>query len=168
MAGHHLVTDHRDKTSTALISGKQYKIQLSYHNIKGISGSVVGIKFSDASNSMDSSKKGQVSGVLLGRAIGEKVVQMVMPDIDKISILGFYLLTDDLSTRGKRAVFIKERVYGNQAKEIHNYVKHKLPVLRMLKTNGGTGWAMSKEGTMDDFQIQLLERELGKRLEVLS
>lgn len=168
MAGHHLTTKHWEKTSTVLVAGNQYNVQLSYHNIKGIPGNVVGIKFSDDSNSMDSSKKGSVNGVLLGRVIGEKVIRMVSDDLNKISILGFYLLTDELDSRSKHAVFVKERLYGNQAQKIHSYVKHQLPVIRMLRVKGGTGWTMSKKDLLDEQQFKLLEKELGKRLEVLG
>jgi hypothetical protein len=139
----------------------------AYHTVSGISGEVVGIKFSNQKNSMDPSDKGRVNGITLGRVIGKKVAEMVAPDLDSIAVLGFYLLTDGLADRGARAVLIKQRMYGAQARNIHNSLKHKLPVLQMLQASGGIGWTMSKEDFSSHRQYELFEQELRKQLEIL-
>lgn len=167
MSNQAILSPVREKTSLVVVSGNTYNISCSYHNLPGIPGYVVGIKFSDRTNSMDSSKSGNTHAFKLAIAIGERAIQMIRPDLNKTSIIGFYLLTDDLSARNPKAIQLKQRVYGNQAILMHEKVKHKLPKLTMLRTSGGLGWTMSSHDFQSSETFNIFQRELGKRLELL-
>lgn len=54
MAGHALLNQVRHKREAIAVDGEPYHVELSYNRIAGIEGFVVGLKFSDASGSMDS------------------------------------------------------------------------------------------------------------------
>jgi len=168
MAGHPLLPLVREETSRLSIGGRAFNINLSFHKSVGLNGSIVGLKFTDDKQSMDSSKKVNIHAAQLAVAIGKKVLQMLEPDIKNISILGFYLLTDDLSARSDRAVRLKKRVYGSTAVKIHSKIKHELPILQMLEVKGGIGWAMSRENFMVSNHFDVFVSELGKQLEVVD
>lgn len=168
MAGHPALSYVKEKREIVSISGSIYKVHLTYHKVSGISGYVAGIKFSDSSDSMDSSKTAKVNPFLLGSAIAQRTIQMIKPDLKQISILGFYLLTDDLETRRQGASKLKKRLYNAQAIEIHSKVKYRLPHLTRVETDGGIGWAMSEHDfeSLDEYKI--FEQELAKELRVIS
>jgi hypothetical protein len=166
MAGHPLLNQVKEKTEIAHIGGSIYHIHLSYHRVTGIEGYVAGLKFSDQDKNMDSSKIGKVNPFQLGIAIANKAKQMVAPDLDQISILGFYLLTDDLEARKKGGSRLKKRLYNAQALEIHSQVKNKLPHLTRLETDRGAGWAMSEHNFSSYHEFQIFERELAKQLRI--
>lgn len=168
MAGHPMLSQVRSETSVLDFSGQRFHIDLSYHKVAGLSGHAVGIKFSDASDSMDSSKKVQINGMLLGKAIGKRVVEMTR-NLDGISFLGFYLLTDDIEQgRGVLAARAKTRVYGAQAKQIHKKVSHKLPQLTQINVEGGVAWGMGESNFLSKPQFQFFLSELGKSMEVIN
>ncbi len=137
MAGHPLLHQIKEETGIIAAGGTTYNIHLSYHRVAGVEGYVVGLKFSDQSGSMDSSKSGKVNPFLLGNAIAHKTLQMVKSDLDKISVLGFYLLTDDLESRHANGSRLKRRIYNAQAIEIRANVKHKLQYLTSFEVEGG-------------------------------
>lgn len=167
MTGHPLVNYVKEKKDTVLVGGSIYKIHLTYHKVLGIKGYVAGLKFSDHFDSMDSSKTGKVNPFLLGSAIARKTIQMIKPDLEKISIFGFYLLTDDIESRRKGGSRLKKRLYNAQAIEIHSKVKHKLPHITRIETDGGLGWSMSKEDFSNLRDFKIFERELAKQLRVI-
>ena len=168
MAGHPMLSQIKSETTGLDFSGQRFNVVLSYHKVAGLSGHAVGIKFSDASSSMDSSKKVKINGMLLGRAIGERVVEMTK-NLDGISFLGFYLLTDDIEKeRGVLAVRAKTRVYSAQAKQIHKKVSHKLPQLTQITVDGGVAWGMGESNFLSKPQFQLFLSELGKATEVIN
>jgi hypothetical protein len=166
MSGHPLLPQTKERTSSIVVAGNIYNIHLSYHKAASISGHLVGIKFTDKSNSMNPAKKAGVNGAQLGIAIGQRAMQMVEPDLDNIAVLGFYLLTEDLEKRGEKAVRVKKRVYSSTALKIHSHVKHRLPIIRMLEASGGIGWAMSRDNFSQSSEYEAFVRLLGKQLEV--
>ena len=168
MAGHPLLPLEGEEISKISIGGRVFNINLSFHKTVGLKGSIVGLKFTDDKQSMDSSKKVNIHAAQLAVAIGDKVVQMLEPHIKNISILGFYLLTDDLSARSDKAVRLKKRVYGSTAVKIHSNIKHELPILKMLEVDGGIGWAMSRDNFMVSSHFDTFVSELGKQLEVVD
>jgi len=168
MAGHPRINQTRVESSTLLFSGQRYRIDLSFHNVPGLSGHAVGIKFSDESESMDSSKKVQINGMLLGKAIGKRIIEMTK-DLKGVFFLGFYLLTEDLErNRGILAVRAKTRIYKAQAIQIHKKVDHKLPQLTQVNVAGGVGWGMGENNFLSKPQFQQLVSELGKAAEVVE
>lgn len=168
MAGHPMLNQIKAETSILEFSGQRYHITLSYHKVAGLSGSAVGIKFSDATESMDSSKKVHINGMQLGKAIGERVVEMT-GDLKGVSFLGFYLLTDDIEReRGSLAVRAKTRLYGSQAKQIHRKVHGKLPQLTQINVEGGVAWGMGEKNFLNKSEFQLFLSELGKATEVIN
>jgi hypothetical protein len=168
MSGHPRVSQVKEQTSIISVMGGVYNVHLSFHTIKGIEGYVAGLKFTDQSNSMDSSKRGNVSGLSLGKAISREAVRLIQPELKNISVFGFYLLTDDLADRSERAVAIKKKVYGAQAIKIHGKVSHELPFLNALEVEGGLGWAMSRDDFNSYDEFHAFEDELSKNMQVLS
>jgi hypothetical protein len=134
-----LLTQVKESNAVIFVGGDAYTIHLSYHRMTGFAGYVVGLKFSDGTGSMDSSKVRQIDGLQTGRVIAQKAVQMLLPELSETSFLGFYLLTEGLEVRGPRAVAAKKRLYNAQAIAIHKQVKHRLPVLARLEVDGGAG-----------------------------
>lgn len=118
MAGHPLLISQKVNRSRLAIQNRIFEVELSYYKYNQVDGYLVGLKFSDETGSMDSSKSGNFDGYALGRAIGGRAVSMLRPDINKTALLGFYLLTEDLSARGERAVSAKARQYRFQARQI--------------------------------------------------
>ncbi|PCJ11800.1 MAG: hypothetical protein COB04_18590 [Gammaproteobacteria bacterium] len=168
MAGHPALNQIKTESSILDFSGLRYKISLSFHQIDGLSGHAVGIKFSDAKDSMDSSKKVPVNGMQLGKALGKRIVEMA-GNLDNISFLGFYLLTDDIEqTRGRLAVRAKTRLYKAQAVQIHKNVSHKLPQLTQVNVDGGVAWGMGENNFISKPQFQLFISELSKETEVID
>ena len=157
----------KSKTDIIAVDGQKYNVHLSYHRVTGVDGFVVGLKFSDESGSMDSSKPGSVNPFALGTAVANKAAQMLKPDLDAVSILAFYLLTDDLDARRADGGKSKGTVYQANAIRIHRRVKHKLQYLTRFAVQGGLGWAMSENdfGSYDQFKV--LENELAKQLRAI-
>ncbi|MEN9868899.1 MAG: hypothetical protein RL748_4489 [Pseudomonadota bacterium] len=166
MAGHPLLNQVRSKSEPITVNGKTFNIVLSYNRVIGIDGYVVGLKFTDAIGSMDSSQAKAIHGMVLGNAIAHRAVQMLKPDLDCIAILGFYLLTDDLDLRRPGGRSTKIWLYDQQATTIHRNLKDKLQHLTNFEVQGGTAWAMSAKpyGAYDQFK--LLENELAKQIRI--
>ena len=115
---------------------------------------------------MDSAKEGSAHGIRLANAVGHRAVQMIKPDLAAISILGFYLLTDDLDARrqdGKRA---KMRLYHAQAGSMKKELISKLQHLTTFEVAGGAAWVLSEKPYHTYAQFALLEKELVKQLQV--
>lgn len=167
MAGHPLLNQVKSKTDIVAVDGKLYNVHLSYHRVVGIEGLVVGLKFSDEGGSMDSAKPGNVNPYALGRAVANKTAQMLKPDLEAISILAFYLLTEDLDNRRADGGEAKATIYHAQAIRIHNRVKHKLQNLTRFSVQGGLAWAMSEHDFATYDQFKVLENELAKEMRVL-
>lgn len=91
---------------------------------------------------------------------------MILPELDSITILGFYLLTDDLDMRRADGGKLKKRLYGNKALLIHSEVKHKLQHLTTFEVDGGVAWAMSVNHHSSYPQFTVFENELAKELRV--
>ena len=166
MAGHSLLNQVRSKTETLAVDGETYNIVLTYNKVLGIAGYVVGLKFSDSSGSMDSSKAKPVIAPRLSLAVAHRAVQMIKPDLDSIEILGYYLLTDDLESRKTGGSKVKKRLYGNGAARMQQALKDKLQHLANLEVDGGAAWIMSAKPYSDYEQFNLLEKELAKQLRV--
>ncbi len=167
MSGHPLLNQVKSKTEIVLVDNKKYNIHLSYHEIDGIDGYVVGLKFSDESGSMDAAKPGKVNPFTLGSAVANKAAQMLKPDLGIISILAFYLLTDDLDSRRTDGGKAKGIIYHAQAIRIHRKVKHKLQHLTRFEVQGGLAWAMSEHDFSDYAQFKVLETELAKQMRAI-
>lgn len=102
----------------------------------------------------------------LGRVIATKAVQMLEPELQKIAILGFFLLTEDLEVRQPDAVAIKQKQYHAKAIVIHSKLKHRLPYLTSFEVQGGLGWAMSEKDFTTYDQFKVLESELAKQVRI--
>lgn len=168
MAGHPLLNQVRSKSEPITVGDSTYTIILSYNKVIGIEGFVVGLKFSDSTGSMDSSKPKRVNGMELANAIAHRVVQMIKPDLDGIAILGFYLLTDDIDVRRPGRSATKIMLYDHQAATIHGNLKNKLQHLTNFEVQGGKAWAMSVKPYSTYDQFGVLESELAKQLRILS
>ncbi len=165
MAGHPLLNQVRTKSEAIVVDNETYHIVLSYNRINGIDGYVVGVKFTDASGSMDSSLiKNTPNPYRLARAIAYRVAQMVKPDLTAVTIMGFYLLTEELDARRVGGGKIKTRLYTNQAILIHEEIKHRLEYLTMFEVAGGVGWAMSVEHHTAYESFNVLKNELAKQI----
>ncbi|WP_444889318.1 hypothetical protein [Microbulbifer sp. DLAB2-AA] len=167
MTGHPQLNQVKSRSELISVNGRAYNVQLSYHIVFGVDGYVVGLKFSDQHGSMDSAKPGRSNPYALGKAVAQSAIKMIMPDLHKVSILGFYLLTDDLASRRKGAVQFKRRRYHAKAVEIHEAVSHHLKYLTEVEVDGGLGWAMSTKDFTSYSQFEIFERELAKELRVL-
>jgi hypothetical protein len=100
MAGHPSLSLKDERKSHVPFNDKMFEVSISFHNFDGINGDVVGLKFSDSQQSMDPSKKVNINGLSLGKVLAKEVIRMP-GDLNNISFLGFYLLTDDiLENRG--------------------------------------------------------------------
>ncbi|MDP5209450.1 hypothetical protein [Microbulbifer sp. 2205BS26-8] len=130
-------------------------------------GYVVGLKFSDRHNSTDSAKAARINPFGLGRTIAQTAVKVILPDLDRIAIFGFYLLTDDLDARRTGGADRKKRMYTARALDMHKGVKSKLKHLTRVEVDGGLGWAMSEHDFSSYSQFQIFERELAKQLRVI-
>lgn len=164
MTGHRLLNQVKEKSEIVVANGAIFSIHISYHKIAGIEGYVAGLKFSDQYGSMDSAKKGTTNPFQLGIAIANKAVQMLKPDLHQISVLGFYLLTEDLESRRANGARSKRRIYHAQALEIHSELKHKLRYLTSFDVDGGLGWAMSANDFDSYEQFKVFETELAKQI----
>lgn len=165
MAGHPLLNQVRSKSEAIVVDNETYNIVLSYNRVIGIEGYIVGVKFSDASGSMDSSLIKYPSNPFgLARAVAYRVSQMLKPDLDDVAIMGFYLLTEELDARRPGGGKLKTRVYGNQALLIHGEVKHKLQYLTTFEVVGGVGWAMSVAPHTAYEPFDVLKNELAKQI----
>lgn len=167
MAGHPLLNQVRSKNELIAVDGETYNIILSYNQVIGIEGFVVGLKFTDATGSMDSSKAKAANGIRVGVAIARRAIQMIKPDLDSVGILGFYLLTDELDTRRPSGSRGKIRLYTNQARIMQHAFKDKLQHLTNFEVQGGTAWVLSEKpyGTYDQFSI--IENELAKQMRII-
>lgn len=166
MAGHPLLNQVRSKSETLAINGKIFHIVLSYNKVHGIDGFVVGLKFSDATGSMDSAKASALHGIQLSMAVAHRAMQMIKPDLDSVEILGYYLLTDDIETRKIGGSMPKKRLYNSGARRMHNAFKDKLQHLANLEVEGGAAWVLSAKPYSEYEQFNLLEKELAKQLRV--
>ena len=167
MTGQQILTYEKEKISVTIVNGMEYTVQVSYMKIQGVNGTAVGIKFTNAAGSMDPAKGGSVSFLKLARAIGGKAAQMILQDIKNISIVGFYLLTEDLAKRSDTAVAAKQRAYTSGARLIHKDLKGYLPILTMYDSDGGLGWTMSKKDLEQTNELDLFKEELRKTLQVI-
>lgn len=89
MAGHPLLHQVRTKSEPLVVGGKTYQIIISYNQVIGVDGYVVGLKFTDEAGSMDSAKAANTHAMILANAVAYRAVQMIKPDLPGISILGF-------------------------------------------------------------------------------
>ena len=133
MAGHPALSYVKEKRDIVSVGGQLFNVNVSYHNVKGVDGFVTGIKFSDRNNSMDSSIKGSVGPYKPAASVAEKVIKLITPDIDTISILGFYLLTNDLDARMKGGGELKRKMYKAYAIQMHEQLVHKLPYITQIE-----------------------------------
>lgn len=167
MAGHPLLNQVRTKSEPLVVDGKAYQIILSYNRVIGIDGYVIGLKFADETGSMDSSKVGNTRGHSIARAVAYRAVQMLKPDLATISIIGFYLLTDDLTARSARGKEVKMRLYRAQARNIQAALVTKLQNLTEIQVEGGSAWMISENPYQAYSQFTTLEKELAKQLRVV-
>lgn len=166
MAGHPLLNQVRTKIEPLVVDGKTYQIILTYNRVIGIDGYVVGLKFADDAGSMDSAKAGNAHGIRLANAVAYRAVQMVRPDLAAISILGFYLLTEELEQRSAKGALRKIQLYSAQAGRIQREFIEHFQHLTEFSVAGGTAWLLSKMPYHAYNQYPLLEKELAKQLRV--
>ena len=69
MAGHPLLHQVRTKSEPLVVGGKTFQIVISYNQVIGIAGYVVGLKFADETGSMDSARAANVNGMALANAV---------------------------------------------------------------------------------------------------
>ncbi|WP_338847747.1 hypothetical protein V8J88_03255 [Massilia sp. W12] len=163
-AGHPLLNQIRSKTETVSVQGIPFHVILSYNKVAGIDGYVIGLKFSDAEGSMDSAKAKQANGIQIALAIAHRAVQMLTPDLHSISILGFYLLTDEIEARRPGGSRLKVRLYSSQAAAMHQALQHKLQHLSRFTTEGGVAWVLSEHPHANYGQFNALKSELAKQI----
>ncbi len=166
MAAHPLLNQVRSKSEAIVVDNETYNVVLSFNTVHGIDGYVVGLKFSDASGSMDSSKTKPVNGMRLALAISRRAIQMIKPDIDSVEILGFYLLIDRVENKKTAEKLQKKTVYDIRANKMQQALKDKLQHLANLEVEGGAAWIMSAKPYNEYEQFNLLEKELAKQLRV--
>lgn len=167
MAGHSLLNQVNSKSEFIVVNGETYNIVLTYNRVVGIQDFIVGVKFTDADGSMDSAKvKYPPNPYSLAKAIAYRVVQMVKLDLDKVAVVGFYLLTDDLDARGPDAAKAKARIYNAKAIAMHREFKHKLQYLTAFEVDGGVGWALSVNHYSTYQQFDVFKNELAKQIRV--
>jgi hypothetical protein len=166
MAAHPLLNQVRSKSEILVVNGKSFNVVLSYNKVHGIDGYVVGLKFSDASGSMDSSKSSALDAHQLSIAVSRKAVQMLKPELDSVEILGYFLLTDDIEVRKMGGSVGKKRVYSNGAIRMRRELKDRLQHLANLEVDGGAAWILSVKPYSDYEQFHLLENELAKQLRI--
>jgi hypothetical protein len=165
MAGHPLLNQVRSKSEEITVNGETYYIELSYNRVAGIPGFVVGLKFSDANGSMDSAMiKHPPNPYSLAKAVAWRAVQMLKPDLDNVSIMGFYLLTEEIDARGPNASKAKTRIYNTKATTMHRELKDKLQYLAAFEVEGGVGWAMSVNHYSTYQQFDVFQNELAKQM----
>ncbi|WP_338846946.1 hypothetical protein V8J88_24665 [Massilia sp. W12] len=166
MAGHHLLNEVRTKQEAIVVDETPYMVMLSYNKVAGIDGYVVGLKFTDASGSMDSAIAKPAYAVRISFAIAQKAVQMLRPDLPQIAVLGFYLLTDDLDARSPVARKAKIRVYRNRAHDIHLAIQDKFRFMSQMDVSGGVAWVYTEKELKTYGQLHLLEHELAKQIRI--
>lgn len=156
----------RTKSEPLLVAGKEYQIIITYNQVAGIDGYVLGLKFADNTGSMDSAKPAKTHAMILANAIAYRAIQMIKPDLANISILGFYLLTDELDELrpgGRRA---KMRVYGAKAVIMQKNLAEKLQYLAEFEVVGGAAWVLSEKPHHAYGQFAAIEKELAKQMRV--
>lgn len=166
MAGHSLLNQVRTKNEVVVVDGKPFTVILSYNTVAGIDGYVVGLKFTDGTGSMDSAIAKPVDGIQVGLAVAHRAIQMLKPDLHRVAILGFYLLTDDIDTSRPRGSDVKIWMYNRQARTLHRICKDKLQHLTRFDVQGGTAWVMSEKPYSSYEHVSILESELAKQLRV--
>lgn len=92
---------------------------------------------------------------------------MITPTLNRVAIIGFYLLTDGLEDRGPDAVNAKARLYNMGAKKIHKGFKHELPLIERMKLDGAFGWVMTKSDIRQTTLFNELQKEFARQIEVL-
>ena len=166
MAGHPLLSQVRTKIEPMIVDGKTYQIILSYNQVIGIDGYVVGLKFTDEVGSMDSAKAGNAHGIRLANAVAYRAIQMIRPDLAAISILGFYLLTEDLEQRSTKGALRKTQLYSAKAGQLQREFIARFQHLTEFEVDGGAAWLLSEKPYHAYSQYPLLEKELAKQLRV--
>ncbi len=156
----------RTKNEVVVVNDKQYTVILSYNKVAGIDGYVVGLKFTDDIGSMDSAVAKPVNGMQVGLAIAHRAAQMLKPDLHRVAILGFYLLTDDIDTSRPGGSKVKIWMYNRQALTIHKSLQNKLQHLTRFDVQGGAAWVMTEKPYNSYEQVSVLENELAKQLRV--
>lgn len=168
MAGHPLLPIIKENKSEITVSGAKYTVVVSTHKVDGLEGDVLGIKFQNEYGSMDSSiaVKG-VDSYQVINALASKTQSMILPVLNQVSMIGFYLLTNGLEVRGGDAVSAKNRLYNMGARKIHKNFKHELPIITKMRIEGAFGWVMSKSDITQSNLYVELEREFARQIEIL-
>ncbi len=166
MAGHPLLNQVRTKSEPLVVDGNTYQIILTYNRVIGIDGYVVGLKFADESGSMDSAKPAKANAIRLANAVAYRAVQMIKPDLAAISILGFYLLTDELAERRTNGALRKILLYRAKAGTMHDELLEQLQFRTEFAVDGGVAWVLSEKPYHSYDQFALLEKELAKQMRV--
>lgn len=168
MAGHSLLPIIKENKSEITVSGAKYTVVVSTHRVQGLEGDVLGIKFQNEFGSMDSSiaVKG-VDSYQVINSLASKTQSMILPVLNQVSMIGFYLLTDGLEARGQDAISAKSRLYNMGARKIHKNFRHELPVITKMRIEGAFGWIMSKSDIKQSNLYIELEREFARQIEIL-
>ncbi len=166
MAGHSLLNQVRTKNEVVVVDDAPYTVILSYNTVAGIDGYVVGLKFTNATGSMDSAVAKSANGIRLALAIAHRAIQMLKPDLHQVAIFGFYLLTDDIDSSRPGGSDVKTWAYTRQARTIHAACKDKLKHLARFDVQGGKAWVISEKPYSSYEHVSILESELAKQLRV--
>lgn len=167
MGSHALLRVIKEDTSVVSVDGFKYTVVISTHDVPSINGDVLGIKFTNQNGSMDASiKQKGIDSYRIIDALAYRATQMIAPTLYKVSIIGFYLLTDGLDDRGPIAVNAKARLYNMGARKIHKGLKHELPLIERMKLEGAFGWVMTKSDITQTTLFKEIQKEFANQIEV--
>lgn len=168
MVGHSSLPTIREVSSEIEVSGFKYSVVVSTHHLPGLKGNALGVKFTNDQGSMDATIKSKgVDSFAVVNALAVRTQQMILPSLSSTAMIGFYLLTDGLEARGEDAARAKIRLYNMGARRIHQSIKHQLPLITRLQVESAFAWVISKEDMTHSRLLFGLQKEFGRRVEVL-
>jgi hypothetical protein len=168
MGSHALLRTIKEETSVVSVDGFKYTVVISTHDVPTLSGDVLGIKFMNQDGAMDASirQKG-VDSYRIIDALAYRATQMIAPNLHRVAIIGFYLLSDGLDDRGPKAIRAKARLYSMGARKIHKSCKHELPLIEQMKLEDAFGWVMTKSDIRQTTLFKEIQKEFANQIEVL-
>jgi hypothetical protein len=168
MGNHALLRTIKEDRSVVSVDGFKYTVVISWHDVPSISGDVLGLKFMNQDGAMDASiKQKGVNSYSIINALAHRATQMITPTLDRVAVIGFYLLTDGLDDRGPLAKAGKARLYNFGALQIHEAFKHELPLIARLKLEGAFGWVMTKSDIRQTSLFRELQKEFANQIEAM-
>ena len=168
MGSHALLRIINEETSVVSVDGFKYTVVISTHDVPTLSGDVLGVKFMNEDGSMDASirQKG-IHTFRVIDALAYRATQMIAPNLHRVAIIGFYLLSDGLDDRSARAKRAKVRLYNFGALKIYEAVKHELPLIEQMKLEDAFGWVLTKNDIKQTTLFKEIQKEFANQIEIL-